>query len=71
MQRELSDFDSKKAAYEIAISVWEKLPNPNIRNCLQIGRLVRNEPNIGMAIAEEIQNFKEYGLPQSGRSTGI
>ena len=71
LKKLLADGLDKKAAHEIAISVWEKLPNPNIRNCLQIGRLVRNEPNIGMAIAEEIQNFKEYGLPQSGRSTGI
>jgi MoxR-like ATPase len=51
----------KKAAYEIAISAWEQLPNPNIRNCVQIGRLVKNEPDIEMAIADEIQNFKEYG----------
>ena len=51
----------KKAADEIAISVWEQLPNPNIRNCVQIGRLVSNEPDIEMAIADEIQNFKEYG----------
>ena len=49
------------AADEITKSVWEKLPNPNIRNCVQIGRLVKNEPNIEMAIADEIQNFKEYG----------
>jgi MoxR-like ATPase len=28
----------KKAADEIAISVWEQLPNPNIRNCVQIGK---------------------------------
>ena len=53
----------KKAADEIAISVWEQLPNPNIRNCVQIGRLVKNEPDIEMAIADEIQNFKEYGVP--------
>ncbi|MGC1933256.1 MAG: hypothetical protein WA667_30145 [Candidatus Nitrosopolaris sp.] len=26
----------KKIADEIAISVWEQLPNPNIRNCVQI-----------------------------------
>jgi hypothetical protein len=26
-----------------------------------IGRLVKNEQNIEMAIADEIQNFKEYG----------
>jgi MoxR-like ATPase len=51
----------KKAADEIAISVWEQLPNPNIRNCMQIGRLVKNEPDMEMAIADEIQNFKEYG----------
>jgi Holliday junction DNA helicase RuvB len=51
----------KKAADEITISVWEQLPNPNIRNCVQMGRLVRNEPDIEMAIADEIQNFKEYG----------
>jgi MoxR-like ATPase len=52
-----------KSAHEIAISVWEQLPNPNIRNCVQIGRLVKNEPNIEMAIADEIENFKEYGVP--------
>ncbi|MFZ0512673.1 MAG: AAA family ATPase [Candidatus Nitrosopolaris sp.] len=51
----------KKAADEIAISVWAQLPNPNIRNCVQIGRLVKSEPDIEMAIADEIQNFKEYG----------
>jgi hypothetical protein len=50
-----------KIAHEIAISVWEQLPNPNIRNCVQIGRLVKNEPDTEMAIADEIQNFKEYG----------
>jgi holliday junction DNA helicase RuvB len=61
----------KRAADKIAISVWEQLLNPNIRNCLQIGRLVRNEPNIEMAIADEIQNFKEYGVPQMRRSTSI
>jgi hypothetical protein len=38
-----------------------KLPNPNIRNCVQIGRLVKNEQNIEMAIADEIQNFRQYG----------
>ena len=59
----------KKAADEIAISVWEELPNPNIRNCVQIGRLVKNEPDIEMAIADEIHNFKEYGVPQLTRST--
>ena len=56
---------NKKAADEIAISVWEQLPNPNIRNCVQIGRLVKNEPDIEMAIADEIQNFKEYGRGQA------
>jgi MoxR-like ATPase len=59
----------KKAADEIAISVWEQLPNPSIRNCVQIGRLVKNEPDIEMAIADEIQNFKEYGVAQLTRST--
>jgi MoxR-like ATPase len=49
----------KKAADEIAIFVLEQLPNPNIRNCVQIGRLVKNEPDIEMAIADEVQNFKE------------
>ena len=58
-----------KSAHEIAISVWEQLPNPNIRNCMQIGRLVKNEPDIEMAIVDEIQNFKEYGAPQLTRST--
>jgi len=53
----LSDY----AADEIAKSVWEQLPNPNIRNCVQIGQLVKNESNIDVAIADEIQNFKEYG----------
>jgi len=52
-----------KSAHEIAISVWEKLPNPNIRNCVQIGRLVKNERDIRMAVADEIQNFIEYGVP--------
>jgi MoxR-like ATPase len=52
---------SEYAAAEIAKSVWEQLPNPNIRNCVQIGRLVKNEQNIEIAIADEIQNFKEYG----------
>jgi len=36
----------KKLLDEIAKSVWEQLPNPNIRNCVQIGRLVKNESNI-------------------------
>ena len=50
----------KEAADEIAISVWEQLLNPNIRNCAQIGHLVKNEADVEMAIADEIQNFKEY-----------
>jgi Holliday junction DNA helicase RuvB len=58
----------KKAAHEIAVSVWEQ-PNPNIRNCVQIGRLVKNEPDIQMAIADEIQNFKEYGIRHLIRRT--
>jgi MoxR-like ATPase len=61
----------KKAADEIVISAWEQLPNPNIRNCVQIGRLVKNDPQIEMAIADEIQNFKEYGIPHLTRSTGL
>jgi MoxR-like ATPase len=67
----LADGLDKKAADEIAISVWEQLPNPNIRNCVQIGHLVKNEPDIEMAIADEIQNFKEYGLPHLARSTDL
>ena len=59
----------KKTADDIAISVWKQLPNPNIRNCVQIGRLVKNERDIEMAIADEIQNFKEYGVPRLKRST--
>jgi hypothetical protein len=50
-----------KSAHEIAISVWGQLPHPNIRNCVQIGRLVKNESDIKMAIADEVNNFKEYG----------
>jgi MoxR-like ATPase len=61
----------KKSAHEIAISIWEQLPNPNIRNCVQIGRLVKNEPDIEMAIADEIKNFKEYGVPQLTRGTDL
>jgi MoxR-like ATPase len=61
----------KNTADEIVISVLEQLPNPNIRNCVQIGRLVKNEPDIENAIADEIQNFKEYGMPQLARSTGL
>ena len=41
----------KKSAHGIAISVWEQLPNPDIRNCVHIGRLVKNEPDREMAIA--------------------
>jgi Holliday junction DNA helicase RuvB len=59
----LSDY----AADEIAKSVWEQLPNPNIRNCVQIGHLVKNESNIDMAIADEIQNFKEYCSDHNNR----
>jgi Holliday junction DNA helicase RuvB len=58
---------SEYAADEIAKSVWEQLPNPNIRNCVQIGHLVKNESNIDMAIADEIQNFKEYGSDHNNR----
>jgi MoxR-like ATPase len=61
----------KKSAHEIAISIWEQLPNPNIRNCVQIGRLVKNESDIEMAIADEIKNFKEYGVPQLTRDTDL
>jgi len=67
----LADGLDKKAAHEIVISVWEQLPNPNIRNCVQIGRLVKNDPDIEMAIADEIQNFKEYGISQLARSTDL
>jgi MoxR-like ATPase len=61
----------KKTAHEIAISVWEQLPNPNIRNCVQIGRLVKNEPDREIAIADEVQNFKEYGASQLTRSADL
>jgi MoxR-like ATPase len=61
----------KKAADEIATSVWDHIPNPTIRNCVQIGRLVKNEPDIEMAIADEIQNSKEYGMPQLTRRTDL
>ncbi len=60
-----------KSVHEIAISVWEQLPHPNIRNCVQIGRLVKNEPDREMAIADEIQNFKEYSARQLTRSTAL
>jgi len=53
----------KKAVHQIVISVWEQLPDPNIRNCVQIGRLVKNERDIEMAIVDEIQKFREYGVP--------
>jgi MoxR-like ATPase len=52
---------SQHAADEITKSVWNQLPDPNIRNCVQIGRLVKNESNIERAVADEIQNFMEYG----------
>ena len=61
----------KKVAHEIAISVWEQLPNPNIRNCVQIGHLVKIDPDIEMAIADEIQNFKQYSAPQLTRITEL
>lgn len=61
VKRLLDEGLSEYAADEISKSVWEQLPNPNIRNCVQIGRLVKNEQNVGMAIADEIHNFKEYG----------
>jgi Holliday junction DNA helicase RuvB len=44
----------RNAADKIAISVWEQLPDRSIRNCAQIGRLVKNESDIGIAIADEI-----------------
>jgi MoxR-like ATPase len=62
---------NKEAADKIANSVWEQLPDPNIRSCVQIGRLVKNEPDIEMAIADEIQNFEEYGVPQLTRRTNL
>jgi Holliday junction DNA helicase RuvB len=61
-RRLLAEGLSDYAADEIAKSVWEQLPSPNIRNCVQIGHLVKNESNIDMAIVDEIRNFKEYGL---------
>jgi len=51
--------------------MWEQLPNPNIRNCVHCGRLVKNEQDIEMAIADEIQNFKEYGVQQLTRSSDL
>ena len=35
LAEELSNY----AADEITKSVWKHLPNPNIRNCVQIGRM--------------------------------
>jgi hypothetical protein len=67
----LADGLDEKAAHEIAISVWDQLPNPNIRNCVQIGRLVKNEPDIELAIADEIQNFKEYSVPHLTTSADV
>jgi hypothetical protein len=71
LKRLLDEGLDKKAADEITISVWEQLPNPNIRNCVQIGRLIKNEPDIEMAIVDEIQNFKKYGVQQLTRSTDM
>jgi ATP-dependent Lon protease len=61
VEKLLAEGLDKKAANEITIFVWEQLPNPNIRNCVQIGRLVKNETDMEMAITDEIHNFKEYG----------
>jgi len=61
VRRLLAEGLSEGVADEIAKSVWEQLPNPNIRNCVQIGHLVKNESNIHMAIVDEIRNFKQYG----------
>lgn len=61
----------KAVAEEIAISIWGQLSNPNIRNCVQIGRLVKNEQDIEKTIADEIQNFKEYNVPQLTRSADL
>jgi hypothetical protein len=36
---------------------------------VQIGHLVKNERDIEMAIADEVQNFKEYGVRQLTGST--
>jgi MoxR-like ATPase len=52
---------SQYTADEITKLVWEQLPNPNIRNCVQIGLLVKNEKNVEMAIADEIHDFMQYG----------
>jgi hypothetical protein len=40
-------------------------------NCKDLvsGRVVKNELDIETAIADEIQNHKEYGLPQMRKST--
>jgi Holliday junction resolvasome RuvABC ATP-dependent DNA helicase subunit len=62
IKRLLAEGISQTTADEITKFVWkQQLPNPNIRNCIQIARLVKNEPNIEQAIAEEIENFKDYG----------
>ncbi len=71
VKKMLSEGLNRNAADKITMSVWEQLPNPNIRNCIQIGRLVKNEPNIGIAIAEEIQNFREYSMSELIRSTRL
>jgi MoxR-like ATPase len=51
-----------KSAHEIAISVWEQLPNPNTRNCVQIGRLVKNERDIQMAQQLLVENPDVFEL---------
>jgi MoxR-like ATPase len=61
---------SEYVADKIAKSVWEQLPSPNIRNCIQIGRLVQSEPNVERAIADEIQNFKDYGRQERNSYRG-
>jgi Holliday junction DNA helicase RuvB len=71
VKRLLADGLDKKAADDIAISVWEQLPNPSIRNCVQIGHLVKNEPDIEMAIVDEVENLKGYGVPQLTKSTDL
>ena len=42
-------------------------------NCKDLvsGRVVKNELDIETAIADEIQNHKEYGLPQMRKSTDL
>jgi hypothetical protein len=56
---------------ELQFLYGSKLPNPNIRNCVQIGRLVKNESDREIAIGDEIQNFKEYGASQLTRSADL